>query len=477
MNMEKFFKQQGYDISNLKDMREYQDMWKSWYSGNVASFHHYQVYNGDRKINQQRMSLQMAKKVCEDWANLLMNERVEVWMEDEQKDKNSHEYLMEVLERNSFWTLVNRGIEMSFGIGTGAIVLSLEDVRYNDETEVVDVSNARTNIEFVPGTKVIPLTFEGQDVTECAFITTKTTGKQNFIFVSMHLIGESNLYEIHNFVLLDKGNSFRDVTDEQEDFVRIFYTQSEKPWFFLVRPNIINNIQYDSPYGASIFANSISTLKSIDIVYDSFANEFLLGRKRIFVTAEAVKVDPATGENKLVFDPNDVIFYVIPPDMDGKSTITDTDMTIRAEDHEKGLAMQLNVLSTKCGFGERHYKFDNGNVATATQIISENSTLFRTLKKHEITLERTLIELFERILWIGSYLLGADVKEDANVAIQFDDSIIEDKNSEMLRDMGLVGAGLMEKYEFRMKHFGESEEDAKAMVPKGEPLFGLPGGE
>ena len=50
--------------------------WKEWYDGDVAKFHDYTVYNGQKRISMHRYGLGMAKKVCEDWAKLLMNEKV-----------------------------------------------------------------------------------------------------------------------------------------------------------------------------------------------------------------------------------------------------------------------------------------------------------------------------------------------------------------------------------------------------------------
>ena len=49
-------------------------VWKSWYDGNVGSFHRYQVYNGLNRVDCRRYTMGMAKKVAEDWANLLLNE-------------------------------------------------------------------------------------------------------------------------------------------------------------------------------------------------------------------------------------------------------------------------------------------------------------------------------------------------------------------------------------------------------------------
>ena len=51
--------------------------WKSWYRGNVNNFHRYQIKNVKGHTRTcQRLSMQMAKKVCEDWTTLIFNESV-----------------------------------------------------------------------------------------------------------------------------------------------------------------------------------------------------------------------------------------------------------------------------------------------------------------------------------------------------------------------------------------------------------------
>jgi hypothetical protein len=50
------------------------------------------------------------------------------------------------------------------------------------------------------------------------------------------------------------------------------------------------------------------------------------------------------------------------------------------------------------------------------------------------------------------------------MVIQFDDSIIEDKNAESSRALTEVGAGLLSKVEYRMKIFGETKEIAEKAI-------------
>ena len=126
-----------------------------------------------------------------------------------------------------------------------------------------------------------------------------------------------------------------------------------------------------------------------------------------------------------------------------------------------GMNEALNFLSTRVGLGENRYKYDASGITTATQVISENSAMFRNAKKHEIIIDAALRGLVDTIIYAASTFAGATVKQDATVKVQFDDSIIEDKNAERERDRQDVAAGLMAKWEYRVKWYGETEEQAK----------------
>src|SRR5699024_7950971 len=119
------------------------------------------------------------------------------------------------------------------------------------------------------------------------------------------------------------------------------------------------------------------------------------------------------------------------------------DVAIRASEHETAMQNRLNLLSSVVGLGDRYYRFDAGGVATATQVISENSDLFRALKKHEIIVDRAFKELAAIILTMGKETADASLDPDVEVTIDFDDSIIEDKQAEYQRDREMVSMGVM----------------------------------
>ena len=247
----------------------------------------------------------------------------------------------------------------------------------------------------------------------------------------------------------------------------VVHTGSGKRQFVIDRPNIANNLDYSIPFGIPVYANAIDNLKGVDVAFDSYVNEFILGKKRIMVKPAATKYI----DGEPVFDPDDLSFYVLPEDIsDDGAVITQIDMTLRTNEHTTGIQTQLNLLSSKCGFGETYYRFDGGNLTTATQVISENSTMFRTIKKHEIILEQAIRELCRIILRLGNIAMDAGLNEDAKVTIDFDDSIIEDKTTERNNDRQDLAAGIMNDWEYRMKWYNEDEKTAKKMLPRMEDM-------
>lgn len=90
---------------------------KDWYKGKVKSFHRYNQYNGKKLISRERATLSMAKRVCEDWANLLLNEKFSITASDAKADK----FLKKVLKDNNFYASANRLVELAFALGTARL--------------------------------------------------------------------------------------------------------------------------------------------------------------------------------------------------------------------------------------------------------------------------------------------------------------------------------------------------------------------
>ena len=76
-----------------------------------------------------------------------------------------------------------------------------------------------------------------------------------------------------------------------EGLLELVPTNSEEPLFQILVPNMVNNIDLDSPMGISVFANAVDEIKGCDLVFDSYMNEFVLGRKRVLVPISLAKME------------------------------------------------------------------------------------------------------------------------------------------------------------------------------------------
>lgn len=468
MDVTKYLKKQGYDTVPGTFYRLVR-VWESWYRSNVTKFHSYKVYNGKSYVRQKRYALGMAKKVSEDIADLLMNERVTITIGDDATQK----FINSVLSSNHAEKMLNQYQERKAYTGTVAYVPYVEGAEADEDGRII-AGTGSIKINFVTAKNIYPLSWENGYISECAFVFNKTIDSKRYAQIQIHKLS-GGLYVIENHIVECSTGSGQEVSPDKwagikgyETLAPVIETGRPERQFSIDTLNIVNNTDEQSennPMGISIFANCIDQIQGTDVIYDSYVNEFVLGKKRIFVAPEMlyenVNGDPA-------FDPDDVVFYQLPEDTlkDGGKPIVDVDMEIRADAHNKGINDNLNIISSKCGFGTEHYKFENGSIQTATQVISENSDMYRTIVKHEISLRESLVELICIICRLGRYVIGAAIEENPKIEINFDDSIIEDKAAERQQDRQDVSMGVMSLAEYRAKWYGETAEKAAANLPE-----------
>ena len=146
MKLEDFLvKTYGYNPQVKDDIKTYIEQWKSWYRGNVRNFHNYYIYNGNKKIRQQRFTMNMAKEISEDWSDILWSEKCKISMKNEASQKQFDE----LVNNLDLYVLINQSIEKSGALGTCATVTSVYDIIENQDGMTLDVSEAKTRTDIV----------------------------------------------------------------------------------------------------------------------------------------------------------------------------------------------------------------------------------------------------------------------------------------------------------------------------------------
>lgn len=446
----------GYNPAIKNNIKGYIDQWESWYEGNVKSFHNYYIYNGNRRLKQKRYTMNMAKEISEDWSDILWSEKCKISM----KDENSQAQFDELVNKLDLYTIINQSLEKSGALGTESTVVSVYDLVENEDKMTLDVSNAKTRVDLVDVDWIYPLSWNNKEITECAFGSVEYRKGLKYIVLSVHKIDENTgNYLIYNHLFRDTNGDLTEI--EQEDTKSVFDTKSNIKWFSTFKPLLTNNLFKNSPFGIPHIANAIDNLKAVDLAFDELQNEIKNGRKRIFARANMFNYDDGT--QKLVFDPNDTAIYQLPNGATKDDLIqTDAD-TLRTDQQIGTINFNLNILGNKVGFGENHYHFDGTNLSTATAVVSSNSKLFRRKKKLEIGYESSIYDLVKAICYASSTFGTYNINTD-DMVIQFDDSIIEDKESESTRAIAELNVGVISKVEYRMKIFGETKEIAEQQI-------------
>ena len=438
-------------------LKGYIEQWNSWYKGNVKSFHNYFIYNGQRKVNKKRFTMNMAKEISEDWSDILWSERCEVSLKDEDNQEQFNE-LLDALDLN---VVINKSIEKSGALGTCATVVGVYDIINEEDKMVLNVSNAKTRVDVVDVDCIYPISWNNVEVTECAFSSVSYVNGKKTVVLSVHKLNDKDNYEIINHLFEENNGNLTEI--QQDDIEKVFDTKSNIKWFSIFKPLLTNNIFNNSPFGIPHYANAIDNMKAVDISFDALKNEIKDSRRRTFVRAEMMNY--SDGTQKLTFDPEDTDIYVLPDGANKDDLIQNDTTTLRTNEQIGTLNTNLNILGSKVGFGENHYHFDGTNLSTATAVVSSNSKMFRRKKKLEIGYESSIFDLIVAVCYASSEFGNYNI-DTTDMDISFDDSIVEDKESESIRALREFNAGLISAVEYRVRVFGETPEIAEQAIAK-----------
>lgn len=456
-------------------------IWRDWWRGFHKPFHEFYELAGNKRIARKLYTLKMAKKVCEDWAAILLNEKTGLVIDD----KNSSVFVIGpeddqnqngVLGENDFWEHGNALVEKAFMSGTGAFVLKLSGMALQGEV-IVKSANAKIRLDYLEAQQIIPITVRQGQIIDVAFVSETVEGGKPFIYLETHTLTPLG-YQITNEYFSTQNEQLTRAP-LPAGVAAVLNTGSKVPLFSIFSPNIVNTFDKANGLGMSIYAHAIDNLMGVDLAFNNFCRDFKLGGKKVFYNQSIIQVD-IEGNTITPDDVMQQLFVQVGEglvDENGKQTaVQEFNPDLRVQSNKDGIQGHLDYLSFKCGLGTKHYQFNAGSVVTATQYMGDKQELIQNAAKHYITIERALKDLVRAILWAGKEILGQPVNPDAAVTVNFEDSYIIDKESERLRDLQEIRDSIMQRWEYRMKWYGEDEATAKEMTaqqPTDDELMGF----
>ena len=488
-----------FDLEGVPSYNEFYNIgivpWKCLYKGFYKPWHYIlapTIADPDHHRNMAYLSL--AKAVCSELAGMVWTDQCEVDVasagyEGEEEDP-LNAFVQEVLRKNNFNRTMRDAVEKAAALG-GEAMKCWRSVRYDADGNEIPGSE-RIRLGFAMADQFVPTGWDVADVDAGVFVTRQARGGWYYTLLEWHE-WDGTTYVIRNE--LYRSEIKRGGVGEDQDILGMKYPlaalyphldeetriQVEKSLFTYFRTPTANNIDDNSPLGVSIYANAMETLHAIDIVFDSFVREFRLGKKRIIVPARMIRqvTDPLTGRQLRYFDATDETYEALSTDDPDSLKIQDNSVTLRVEEHVAALNAFLNIFCLQVGLSAGTFSFDAAEgLKTATEVVSENSKTYKTVKNYQNQIAPAIEHLVRAIIDVAS-LYGMTTTDGRKISqlaaggyevkVTLDDGITQDRQTNINEGITLVGAGLMSKKTFLTDpKYGQNftEEDAEAELQR-----------
>lgn len=448
--------------------------WRQWWQGNVPSVHTVKYQQGNRTRTRCRASLRMPKRACEDWANLLLNDKTTFQI----GDKKTAAYLLGedeqqtggLLRQLHFWENANKLVEKAYWSGTGAFVLSVEGVGGTQDGSLQLNPAGRIRLDYDPASCILPVRVERGVVTEAAFVSECVVGGKACAYLQIHTGDDTHRTIRNEWFEIGAEQSgapkFTPLDSAPEGTVTELTVDGSPAWFSLFSPAALKNIDTGAGLGMSVFAEALDTAQGIDLAFDNYREDIRLGHKKIFYSTDICRTEIDKDGKVLYIPPDDDVMsqFTILPGKEGSIDLPsewhEHNPDLRTEQNHRAVQDMLNLFSFQCGLGCHRYNFERGNVTTATEYNGSRQDLVQSANKNQIPIETALIGILRAILWAAKNLLGADVDPETSISVNWDDSYITDAETRVnqLRDDAL--SGLVPRCRYLAARYGLSEEEA-----------------
>lgn len=434
-----YLRRRGWRLA-LDDMEPHIRSWDDWMRARGDFYDYRDTDSLGRSYEVHRRTIMPAMRVCREWGSLLLNEKTCVACDVQ----GATDWLESFFSACSFWGRTQETVARAFGLGTGAFALWL------------DASRRLVRIRHYDARMVVPLSWDADGIRECAFVTRAFAKGSAVDQLQLHVLGDDGTYRIETACFDMEGNEVAVL-----GVAEVINTESVFPTFGILRPAVPNTRVDMSPYGQSIFADAVDAIQSVDLCFDALMNEVDAGKMRVFLSDVMFETERDSSGSRVAIPFGKRDCTVFRKVMSTEDMIHEFAPQLRTDSQTKALRLALQVLGDLCGLGLSYFDFDStGYVKTATEVSSDNSALMRNIKKNENAISGAITDVAHATLACAR-MFGNQIPDEGEVAIQFDDSIVQDTDAEKKRDMAEVAAGLMLPWEYRFKWYGEDENTAK----------------
>lgn len=380
-------------------------------------------------------------------------------------------------------------VQIEYGIAKGGIVVKPYLIKHNTvaKTDEVDMMTGKTvqagessaseqyefEFDYIQANEFYPIAFNaGGKMTEAAFIQRKIDKEYVYSRIEYHKLEDNSVRVINKAYKAKSATNKTDYLGEEIPLTEV------PEWAMLSSDTVISNvnrllfayfkmpeantIDTHSPLGVSGFDKVRGLIEEADKQYSRMLWEFEGGELAIDIDRNALKWvdDPNSPDNghSVMGNLQNRLFRRV--DLNEDNTYEVFSPTLRDKSLINGLNCILMRIEDGAGLSR----------GTLSDVISEakTATELRMLRIRSYETNAHIQKAIERMLKDAIYVMNVycdlyNVTQSGEyeVSFEWDDSIINDSDTELSKRMMLIQNGLASKLETRMWYFGETERQAR----------------
>lgn len=345
------------------------------------------------------------------------------------------------------------------------------------------VSNNAVAVDFVQADDFYPVTFNSRgEIRSAIFLERKRTGDKFFTRVEKHEILPNDYlvtnkaYQSHADNDIGTEISMASIPEWADIEPEVHIDNVDYPLFAYFKVPLGNVVDKHSQLGVSVYARAdrAHLIEEADKQWQRFLWEFEGGEMAVDASAEAFKNKRLIGG-----DGKAEIIPVLPSGkerlfrMNSLTTSNTGELmktfapALRDSSYAAGINNILMRIEDMCGLARGTYSDVNETVRTATELKISRQRSYSTVTAIQRSLERALNTLAKAVDTFATLYNLAPAGE-YTMSYVWDDSIVVDADVEREKDRTDVRDGLMLPWEYRVKWYGETKEQAQKVLGESE---------
>lgn len=227
---------------------------------------------------------------------------------------------------------------------------------------------------------------------------------------------------------------------------------------------LANNKDSDSPLGVSCFSRATELIHETDNRYSQISWEFKSKETAIHLGESLLRYDKDL--DKFVYpDGNERLYRALEYGQGAvdKPFIDVFSPDIRDTSYFNGLNQQLRRVEFACCLAYGTLSDPNNEAKTAEEVKTSKQRSYTFVSDCQKALQKALEDYIDAMdLWCTIYELVPQGSHKASFI--WDDSLVVDTEKERQTDRSDVAMGAMQLWEYRMKWYGETEDQAKEAI-------------